>query len=58
MTVEQVGKRDMIGDDAVWCVWFEKVSGRQAAQRATFPPVALEKAHKTPSVVVGSISRA
>lgn len=25
MTVEQVGKTAMLEEDAVWCVWFEKV---------------------------------
>ncbi len=31
MTVEQVGKTAMLEEDAVWCVWFEKV-GQQAGR--------------------------
>lgn len=42
MTVEQVGKKSMTGEDAVWCVWSEKVGNKQVVQRDTFPPVALE----------------
>ena len=44
MTVEQVGKKSMTEEDAVWCVWFEKVGNKQVVQRDTFPPVVLEKA--------------
>lgn len=43
MTVEQVGKAAMTGEDTVWCVWFEKVGSRQARQEATFRPTSLEK---------------
>lgn len=43
MTVEQVGKAGMTGEDTVWCVWFEKVGSRQARQEATFRPTSLEK---------------
>lgn len=43
MTVEQVGKTAMTNEDAVWCVWFEKVGNKQVVQRVTFPPVTLEK---------------
>jgi uncharacterized protein YodC (DUF2158 family) len=57
MTVEQVGKLDLIGDDAVWCVWFERVGNRQVANRETFPPVTLEKAEKTSNASFGRISR-
>jgi len=46
MTVEQVGKKMMSEDDAVWCVWFEKVGAKQVAQRETFSPVALEIGQK------------
>jgi uncharacterized protein YodC (DUF2158 family) len=43
MTVEQVGKGGMTGEDTVWCVWFEKVASRQIRQEATFRPSSLEK---------------
>lgn len=43
MTVEQVGKGGMTGEDTVWCVWFEKVGNRQTRQEATFRPTSLEK---------------
>jgi len=46
MTVEQVGKTAMLQEDAVWCVWFEKVGSRQVAQNKTFAPVVLEKVEK------------
>ena len=46
MTVEQVGKTAMLEEDAVWCVWFEKVGNKQVAQKDTFAPVVLEKAEK------------
>jgi uncharacterized protein YodC (DUF2158 family) len=45
MTVEQVGKTTF-QEDAVWCVWFEKVGNKQVAQKETFPPVVLEKTEK------------
>jgi uncharacterized protein YodC (DUF2158 family) len=48
MTVEQVAARAMTGEEAVWCVWFEKVGQRQVAQKETFVPVVLEKVDKTP----------
>lgn len=48
MTVEQTGQTTMTGQDGVWCVWFEKVGGRQAVQREVFSPVLLEKAEKAP----------
>ncbi len=41
MTVEKTGKLHMTDEDAVWCVWFEKVGGRQIVQRDTFTPVLL-----------------
>lgn len=44
MTVEQVGKKSMTEEDAVWCVWFEKVGNKQVVQRDTFPPIVLETA--------------
>ena len=43
MTVEQVGKAGMTGEDTVWCVWFEKVGSRQVRQQATFRPTSLQK---------------
>jgi uncharacterized protein YodC (DUF2158 family) len=43
MTVERLGKDSMTQEDAVWCVWLEKVGGRQVVQRETFPPAVLEK---------------
>lgn len=46
MTVEQIGKTAMLEEDAVWCVWFEKVGNKQVAQKDTFAPVVLEKAEK------------
>jgi uncharacterized protein YodC (DUF2158 family) len=46
MTVEQVGKTAMLQEEAVWCVWFEKVGAKQVAQKETFSPVVLEKAEK------------
>lgn len=44
MTVEQVSKAAMTGEDLVWCVWFEKIGNRQVRQEATFRPVVLQKA--------------
>jgi len=38
MTVEQVGKTAMLEEDAVWCVWFEKVGNKQVARKDTFAP--------------------
>lgn len=35
MTVEQVGKTAMLEEDAVWCVWFEKVGNKQVARENT-----------------------
>ncbi len=46
MTVEQLGRRAVTEEDAVWCIWFEKVGNRQAARREIFPPVTLEKTEK------------
>ena len=46
LTVEQVGKTAMLEEDAVWCVWFEKVGNKQVARKDTFAPVVLEKAEK------------
>jgi uncharacterized protein YodC (DUF2158 family) len=48
MTVEQTEQTAMTGQDGVWCVWFEKVGGRQAVQREVFSPALLEKAEKAP----------
>ncbi|MFT9096338.1 MAG: DUF2158 domain-containing protein [Gluconobacter cerinus] len=57
MTVEQVGKTAMTGENTVWCVWFEKVGSRQLRQEATFRPTSLEKS--SPSYGGGfSVSRA
>jgi len=47
MTVKQVGKTAMLDEDAVWCVWFEKVGNRQVAQEDTFHPVVHEKVQKS-----------
>jgi uncharacterized protein YodC (DUF2158 family) len=56
MTVEQVGKTAMLEEDAVWCVWFEKVGNKQIAQKQTFAPVVLEKAEKPrTSYFVGAV---
>lgn len=46
MTVEQVGKLSHTEEDAVWCVWFEKVGSKQTVQRDTFAPALLEKSQK------------
>jgi uncharacterized protein YodC (DUF2158 family) len=46
MTVEQVGKTAMLQEEAVWCVWFEKVGNKQVPQKETFHPVVLEKAER------------
>lgn len=46
MTVEKVGQTARLQEDAVWCVWFEKVGSKQVAQRETFTPVVLEKVEK------------
>lgn len=43
MTVEQTGKRAFTEEEAVWCVWAEKVGAKQVVQRDTFPPAVLEK---------------
>jgi len=53
MTVEQVGKSGMTGEETVWCVWFEKVGNRQLRQDATFKPTSLQKSS---SHAIGSIS--
>jgi uncharacterized protein YodC (DUF2158 family) len=47
MTVKQVGKTAMLDEDAVWCVWFEKVGNKQVPQEETFHPVVLEKSQKS-----------
>lgn len=39
MTVSQVGKRAMTGEDAVWCTWFVGTK----KQEDTFDPAVLEK---------------
>jgi uncharacterized protein YodC (DUF2158 family) len=46
MTVEQVGKTATLQEDAVCCVWFEKVGNKRVARNETFSPLALEKAEK------------
>ena len=46
MTVEDIGEKHMTGDQAVWCVWFEKVGNKQVVQRDTFPPFTLEKSQR------------
>ncbi len=51
MTVEQVGQTSL-ADVGVWCVWFEKVSGKQVVGRDTFAPVLLERSEKPASGVV------
>jgi uncharacterized protein YodC (DUF2158 family) len=57
MTVEQVGKTAMFQEEAVWCVWFEKVGNKQVVQRDTFAPILLEKAEK-PSASSSYLARA
>ena len=47
MTVKQVGKTAMLEEDAVWCVWFEKVGNRQVPKEETFHPAVLEKVQKS-----------
>lgn len=42
MSVEQVGKHSLTGEDAVWCTWFESSGREQVLQRETFAPVVLE----------------
>jgi uncharacterized protein YodC (DUF2158 family) len=39
MTVEQVGKTATLQEDAVWCVWFEKVGNKRVARKETFSPL-------------------
>jgi uncharacterized protein YodC (DUF2158 family) len=46
MTVESVGELAMTGEQAVWCVWSDKVGNKQVVQRDTFPPVVLESSQK------------
>ncbi|MGO9047643.1 MAG: DUF2158 domain-containing protein [Xanthobacteraceae bacterium] len=46
VTVEQVGKTAMLEEDAVWCVWFDKVRNKQMARKEIFSAVVLEKAEK------------
>ena len=46
MTVENVGERAMVGGEAVFCVWFEKVGSKQVAQREHFSPAVLEAGSK------------
>jgi len=36
MTVDQVGQTAMTQEEAVWCVWFEKVGNKQVVQRDMF----------------------
>lgn len=57
MTVEKLGKTAMLQEDAVWCVWFEKVGNKQVAQRETFSPVVLEKAGHPRAVFSGRVIR-
>jgi uncharacterized protein YodC (DUF2158 family) len=58
MTVEQLGKKAYTEEDAVWCVWSEKVGNKQVVQRETFPPVVLEKAEKPSPVGSLRVTRA
>lgn len=58
MTVEQVGKTAMLEEDAVWCVWFEKVGNKQVARKDTFAPVVLEKAEKARAAFSVGVVRA
>lgn len=58
MTVEQAGKLAMLGEDTVWCVWFEKVGNKQVAQKETFAPAVLEKAEKPRASFSVGIARA
>lgn len=43
MTVEKTGTTAMLGEQAVWVVWFEKVGAKQVVNRDTFGPALLEK---------------
>lgn len=56
MTVEQVGKKAVTDEEAVWCTWFEKVGNKQVVQRETFAPAILEKPRK-PGAVAFSLAR-
>ncbi|WP_245322900.1 YodC family protein [Bradyrhizobium valentinum] len=58
MTVEKVGKTAMFEEDAVWCVWFEKVGNKQVAQQETFSPVVLEKVEKPRTSFSVGVARA
>jgi uncharacterized protein YodC (DUF2158 family) len=58
MTVEQTGKKAYSEEEAVWCVWSEKVGNKQVVQRETFPPAVLEKREKPSALSVGVIRRA
>src|SRR5262249_17196591 len=57
MTVEQVGKTAMLQEDAIWCVWFEKVGNRQVARKETFAPIVLEKTEKPRASFSASLVR-
>jgi uncharacterized protein YodC (DUF2158 family) len=57
MTVKQVGKTAMLEEEAVWCVWFEKVGNKQVAQEVTFAPVVLERAEKPRTGVLATYVR-
>jgi len=56
MTVEQVSKTAMTGEDGVWCVWFEKKGNKQTVCRETFLPILLEIAKK-PGLGAVSLTR-
>lgn len=47
MTVEKVGKTDMLNEDAVWVTWFEKSGSKQVVNRDTFSPAVLENVDST-----------
>ncbi|WP_293509143.1 DUF2158 domain-containing protein [Parvibaculum sp.] len=57
MTVESVGERAMMGGEAVFCIWFEKVGNKQVVKRDAFPPVTLQVAPK-PGTSTAYLSRA
>lgn len=58
MTVEHVGKTRMLEEDAVWCVWFEKLGNKQVARKDAFALVVLEKAEKARAAFSVGVARA
>jgi hypothetical protein len=43
----------MSGEEAVLCMWFEKVGREQVAQKETFAPEVLEKLDRSRAPIIG-----